>query len=107
MSIYQGLVTDTLEWAVYRDGSPFDPRPSQKVVNHSPGGFAWGYGGSGPAQLALALLLDQNISSNRAMQLYQLFKRDVVALWDKDGEWEITTDAIMLWIGPLREDEKP
>lgn len=28
------------------------------VRDHSPTGFAWGYGGSGPAQLALALLID-------------------------------------------------
>lgn len=26
--------------------------------NHSPEGFEWGYGGSGPAQLALAILAD-------------------------------------------------
>jgi len=26
--------------------------------NHSPDGFEWGYGGSGPAQLALAIYQD-------------------------------------------------
>ena len=26
------------------------------LVNHSPTGFEWGYGGSGPAQLAVAML---------------------------------------------------
>jgi hypothetical protein len=36
-----------------------DPKPSQKLRNHSPDGFNWGYGGSGPAQLALAIMLDQ------------------------------------------------
>ena len=34
------------------------PTPSQGIVNHSPDGFQWGYPGSGPAQLALALLYD-------------------------------------------------
>src|SRR5262245_22144387 len=29
-----------------------------ELRNHSPTGFEWGYGGSGPAQLALALLVD-------------------------------------------------
>src|SRR5215469_11969326 len=29
-----------------------------ELVNHSPSGFDWGPGGSGPAQLALALLAD-------------------------------------------------
>lgn len=28
------------------------------VRNHSPDGFNWGYGGSGPSQLALAILID-------------------------------------------------
>jgi Family of unknown function (DUF6166) len=29
-----------------------------EIANHSPDGFEWGYGGSGPAQLALAILAD-------------------------------------------------
>jgi hypothetical protein len=36
--------------------SPLDPRCDLR--NHSPTGFAWGYNGSGPSQLALALLCD-------------------------------------------------
>jgi len=28
------------------------------IVNHSPTGFAWGYSGSGAAQLAVAILAD-------------------------------------------------
>jgi len=35
---------------------PLNPRLD--LWNHSPTGFEWGYGGSGPAQLALALLAD-------------------------------------------------
>jgi len=34
------------------------PERSLELADHSPSGFEWGYGGSGPAQLALALLLD-------------------------------------------------
>lgn len=37
-------------------GERIDPAESLAVRNHSPTGFAWGYGGSGPAQLALAVL---------------------------------------------------
>ena len=32
------------------------PSRSQDLYNHSPTGFNWGYGGSGPSQLALARL---------------------------------------------------
>lgn len=42
---------------VYLDGQYLDPGPSQKYHNHSPDGFSWGYGGSGPSQLALAIIL--------------------------------------------------
>jgi Family of unknown function (DUF6166) len=34
------------------DGRRLNPRLD--LWNHSPTGFEWGYGGSGPAQLALA-----------------------------------------------------
>lgn len=42
---------------VWLDGEFLDPAPSQKIRNHSPDGFNWGYGGSGPSQLALAIVL--------------------------------------------------
>lgn len=32
--------------------------PLRHVVRHSPDGFQWGYGGSGPAELARCILLD-------------------------------------------------
>lgn len=39
------------------DGKLLDPTISQKVCNHSPNGFNHGYCGSGPSQLALAIML--------------------------------------------------
>lgn len=39
-----------------RDGSPLGVL--RHVVRHSPTGLSWGYGGSGPADLARSLLLD-------------------------------------------------
>ena len=39
------------------DGKVLTPHRSWKVRNHSPDGFSWGYGGSGPSQLALAIML--------------------------------------------------
>jgi len=42
--------------------------------NHSPTGFEWGYRGSGPAQLALALCADMLASEEQALDCYQLFK---------------------------------
>lgn len=34
---------------IYLDGKYLSPKRSQKVYNHSPDGFNWGYTGSGPA----------------------------------------------------------
>lgn len=42
--------------------------------DHSPTGFEWGYPGSGPAQLALALLADALGDDARAVRLHQAFK---------------------------------
>src|SRR5262245_31883408 len=48
--------------------------------NHSPTGFNWGYGGSGPAQLALALLADAFGDDDLAVFWHQEFKRKWVSL---------------------------
>ena len=72
-----------------------DPKPSQKVRNHSPDGFNWGYGGSGPAQLALAILLEFT-DRETAVELYQDFKFNVIAgLPQMDFEIEINVEG---WI---------
>lgn len=60
---------------VWLDGELLDPKPSQKIINHSPDGFNWGYGGSGPAQLALAIILKLTGKSNG----YQNFKWNIIA----------------------------
>ena len=62
------------------DGQKFEPLPLRlDLFNHSPIGFSWGYGGSGPAQLALALLADALGDDDRAIRLHQGFKFRVVA----------------------------
>lgn len=52
---------------------------SFRIAKHSPTGFNWGYPGSGPAQLALAILLDVTGDKKLAQGLYQEFKRDIIA----------------------------
>lgn len=63
---------------VWLDSKELSPERSLKLRNHSPTGFCWGYGGSGPAQLALAVLLDIT-DEETALSNYQDFKRDVIA----------------------------
>jgi len=81
---------------VTKDDDILDPTPSQKIWNHSPDGFNWGYQGSGPAQLALALLYDVTKDKDISVHLHQEFKRDYVATWG--DTWEITDAYIRGWI---------
>ncbi len=66
-------IADTRE--VFLNGEPLMPGRSIKVMNHSPDGFNWGYGGSGPAQLALAIMLELVGHGNG----YQDFKWSVIS----------------------------
>ncbi|MBA7506568.1 hypothetical protein ES706_05260 [subsurface metagenome] len=81
---------------VTKDNDFLDPTPSQKIWNHSPDGFNWGYLGSGPAQLALALLYDVTKDEVVAVRLHQEFKRSFVAAWG--DTWEITDAHIREWV---------
>lgn len=63
---------------VYVGGKRLNPGPSQKIWNHSPDGFNWGYGGSGPAQFALALLM-RFVAPEIAQQYYHELKFGFIA----------------------------
>ena len=73
-----------------------------EVLNHSPDGFEWGYGGSGPAQLALAILCDHLGAPagtktgplvERAVRLHQDFKWRVIAAL-KWQSWSLTSGDV-------------
>lgn len=78
-------------------------------VNHSPTGFEWGYLGSGPAQLAYAILrtffehvgdLTPESSEREAHKYYQDFKYDIVChKFGRSTEWEIGSDEVDMWLG--------
>jgi hypothetical protein len=58
---------------VFVNDKPLDLKRSLKLRNHSPTGFNWGYGGSGPAQFALALLY-RYAPKELALEFYQRLK---------------------------------
>lgn len=70
--------------------------PSLKLWNHSPDGFQWGYQGSGPAQLALAILLDLTDDPNYSVAAHQEFKRAIIATAGK--KFVITEPEIRDWM---------
>ena len=83
------------------DGQPLNPRLD--LWNHSPTGFEWGYGGSGPAQLALAILADHCADDTEAFNFHHRFKWMVVA--ELPREWTLTTDGIERVLQTLRAQE--
>jgi hypothetical protein len=61
------------------------PSRSLKFINHSLTGFEWGYGGSGPAQLAGAILLDLTGDPEIADLKHQQFKGRFIELASEAG----------------------
>lgn len=80
---------------------PLNPR--YDVRNHSPDGFSWGYGGSGPAQLSLAILCDA-IGKTRAERIYQDFKFKVVAAWPMKEPWSINEAQVLQVAERIEQD---
>lgn len=89
---------------VYIDEIELTPDRSRKICDHSPDGFNWGYGGSGPAQLALALHV--YFFSKEAMKHgpngYQQLKWDIVSKLPQGKNFVIDSDIITSWFGKDR-----
>ncbi len=93
---------------------------STPIRHHSPDGIEWGYGGSGPADLALnildwfillpsgdegyrpVVLWDGNRTSVLAERLHQRFKTEVIAKIPKEGA-TINGAYIAGWIAGATE----
>lgn len=73
--------------------------------NHSPTGFEYGYGGSGPAQLALALLADALGDDERAVRLHQQFKWRYVATRPRWDPWSMTDEQVRLAADEIEHHE--
>ncbi len=80
------------------DGHPLAPRHDLKQLSAT--GFEWTYEGTGPSQLALALLADHLGDDARALALYEGFMHSVVA--ELDNSWELTSDDIDAALAALR-----
>ena len=86
-------------------GAEYELDPRHDLRGHSPSGFEWGYGGSGPAQLALAILadhkglrragpgLERDEATELVLRCYQDFKRAVLE-GVTDDEWHISGEQV-------------
>ena len=82
-----------------------------RIVLHSPTGFGWGYGGSGPADLALNMLFDYLLRIKDkgtrcinarclALDLHQSFKWGFIA--GQGTELSVTGNDIEKWLKWLK-----
>jgi len=82
---------------------PLDPRTDLR--NHSPTGLEWGYRGSGPSQLALALLADATGDARRALTSYNRFMELVTARLTKE-RWCLTRESVLLTLESIESEER-
>ena len=87
-------------WVIDESGEPKPLNPCWELRNHSPTGFEWGYGGSGPAQLALAILADHFDNDRAALNLYQRFKWACIAQI-RGASWSLSGEEIDNWLTQL------
>ena len=116
--VYRGYRTEhgAFVWVcdVSGDGRAMQPYPLPwrlDLWNHSPTGLEWGYAGSGPAQLALAILADHTGDEVYATAQHQRFKREVTGRLPVE-QWEILGEYVAAWVDshpprPLPEDRGP
>lgn len=97
MKTYQGTrgQHDTAAVTVQDAAAAAPLATRRKLRNHSRDGFEWGYPGSGPSQLALAILADHFGPGRErlATALYVDFKFAVVARLPRAG-WTLTAEQI-------------
>ena len=88
----------------YENGfeSEIEIKRSADLRNHSPTGFNWGYGGIGPAQAALAILLEVCNDDVIAMAHYQDFKWEYIAKAPHKG-FKLCVSCIKQWLSEKEE----
>ena len=118
MRIYSGVRIGVGNLAVTvrtlaQDQETLNERPLFHVNYHSPDGFEWSYGGSGPADLALSILADHFKEehgpvgqseilegSHPAVKLHTQFMHAFVARFSK-GDWVLSSEQIDSWVTGL------
>lgn len=107
MKRYTGIRTPEGCTVTVHDGGHARPLALHlSLRRHSPDGFEWGYGGSGPAQLALAVCYDVLRDRDAALHVYQAFKRDVIAGLTTD-QWTMSEAEVRAAVAPRLAERNP
>lgn len=90
----------------YLNGKLLTPEKSQGIRCHSPDGFNHGYLGSGPAQLALAILLELT-DKEVALKKYHHFKEEIIAALPQNKSFNIDIEISSHYLEILTEFKDP
>ena len=106
MKVYHGRQTEHgCAVDVEEDGECYLLNPRHDLRNHSPTGLEWGYSGSGPAQLALALAADVLQDDDKAQEVYQRLKFRLISRLPHE-EWVLTEDGIRAAINDIEQQRE-
>ena len=94
--IVRGQRYSTNHAAITIDGQRLNWQDSLALRHHSQTGIEWGFPGSGPMQLALALLLEAT-DQDTALRYYIRFRDGVIARIATDS-WATTTADLAKWL---------
>jgi len=85
-----------------RDKNGIHTNVPRRITQHSPDGFEWGYGGSGPADFALNIL-SIFVGQEIAERYHQDFKWKFVTTLPQEGG-TIKREEILKWIEERRNE---
>lgn len=101
--VYKGTRATNGRCLVTCDGVELQTR--RELRNHSATGFEWGFNGSGPAQLALAMLCDFFRDDAKGLEYYEEFKTDILAPIGSDN-WTIKSETLVEWARHKMKERK-
>jgi len=106
MKRYHGTRTEQgCTVTVEEDGKPMRTLDLRlDLRQHSPTGPEWGYSGSGPAQLALALAADVLGDDEKAQDLYQRLKFKLIGRLPHEG-WVLTEERILAALTAIEQQQ--
>ena len=90
--VYIGTIVDGSH-EVFIDG-PNGVKALPHLVRHSPDGFSWGYAGSGPADLSLAILAHA-LGYTVHPLVYQRFKAEVIQHLDMNTNFKLERTTVL------------
>ncbi len=92
--INDGEIKDVDRIIINGRGETLDLEASFRVYTYSPTGFNWGYGGAGPHQTALAILMDHLNDNERALAMAPEFANTVISHLPMDEDFVLTDETV-------------